>query len=91
MTLRYYTYLSKLSTVPRLQFSASSYEVLENASSITVCVNMDMVSSVDIPFVLTTSETSPPSATGNQLVMYMYMYIPFKPLELFLCSNVLQH
>ena len=53
------------SAAPELQFSASSYDVYENESSVSVCVQQNIASYLDIPFTVNSAESSPLEAIGE--------------------------
>ena len=54
---------------PELQFTASSYTVFENVSTVSVCLRLNRVSYATIGISVSTAESSPPNATGKLTIV----------------------
>ena len=52
-------------TVVVVSLGASSYEVVEGASRVSVCLTKDKITAQGIPIILTVQESIPPSAIGT--------------------------
>lgn len=66
-------------TVVEVELGASSYQVVEDAGRVFVCLTKDKITAQGIPIILTVQESIPPSAIGTcstcTMYLHTYMYV----------------